>query len=314
MRRHAWTLVRLAVTVGVLAWVARGLNGQAALAAVRGFTWPVVAAALVLVGIDRLLMFWRWRLLVQPTTTLAPQHLARIFFVTSFLGSFLPAGVGGDAARAYAVGRRTGQTGAAVASVVADRWLGLLAVGLSGCAGLLVSLTAVPETARALVVAATALLVAGSVAGLWADRVVATLMPDALRHTWPGRTAVRLAEALSAYRAHGHILGRVAVLSFLVQALRIVLAWVLGQGLGILVPFRYYWVFMPLNILVILLPISLGGFGLPQGTMVWTLGPLGVEPTAAFLLSSLFVGLSIIGNLPGAWMYLTGPPTPAGTH
>jgi glycosyltransferase 2 family protein len=126
--------------------------------------------------------------------------------------------------------------------------------------------------------------------------------------------AVRLADGLSAYRAHGHILGRVAVLSFLVQALRIVLAWVLGQGLGILVPFRYYWVFMPLNILVILLPVSLGGFGLPQGTMVWTLGPLGVEPTAAFLLSSLFVGLSIIGNLPGAWMYLTGPPTPPGAR
>lgn len=307
MWSHAWTLARLAVTIAVLAWVARGLDGEAALAAVRGFTWPVIVATLVLVGVDRLLMFRRWRLLMKPTTTLESRQLARIFFVTSFLGSFLPAGVGGDAARAYAVGRRTGQTGAAVASVVVDRWLGLLAVGLSGCAGLLISLTAVPESARALVLVATVLLVAGSVAGLWADRIVASLMPDALRHTWPGRMAVRLAGALSAYRAHGHILGRVAVLSFLVQALRIVLAWVLGQGLGIPVPFRYYWVFMPINILVILLPISLGGFGLPQGTMVWSLGPLGVEPTRAFLLSTLFVGLGIIGNLPGAWLYLSGP-------
>jgi hypothetical protein len=63
---------------------------------------------------------------------------------------------------------------------------------------------------------------------------------------------------------------------------------------------------MPLNILVILLPVSLGGFGLPQGTMVWTLAPLGVDATPAFLLSTLFVSLGIVGNLPGAWLYVMG--------
>jgi len=64
---------------------------------------------------------------------------------------------------------------------------------------------------------------------------------------------------------------------------------------------------MPINILVILLPLSIGGFGLPQGTMIWTLAPLGVDATAAFLLSTLFVGLGIVGNLPGIWLFLTGP-------
>jgi uncharacterized membrane protein YbhN (UPF0104 family) len=309
-RAAVWTLVRIGVTIAVLGWVLQGLDGAAALAALRRFTWPTVLVSLVLVAIDRVLMFWRWRLLVQPTTSIGDHHLARIFFISSFLGSFLPAGLGGDAARAFAVGRQTGQGGPALASVVVDRWIGLLAVGLSGCAGLLISLDAVPGAARLVVLIATVVLVTGSLAGLWADQVVNRVMPDALRHTWPGRMAVRLAGALAAYRAHGHVLGRVAILSFTVQALRIVLAWVLGRGLGIDVPFRYYWVFMPINILVILLPISLGGFGLPQGTMIWTLGPLGVEPTAAFLLSTLFVGIGIIGNLPGAWLYLTGPSAP----
>ena len=91
-----------------------------------------------------------------------------------------------------------------------------------------------------------------------------------------------------------------------VQGSRIVLAWLIGASLGIPLPFGYYWAFMPLNILVILIPVSLGGFGLPQGAMVWTLGPLGVPATAAFLLSTLFVGAGVIGNLPGALLFATG--------
>jgi len=308
----AWTLVRVAVSAAVLAWVARGIDVTAALGALAGFSLAAIGAALALVAVDRLLMMWRWRLLVRPATDLPDRALAHIFFVSSFIGSFLPAGVGGDAARAFAVGRHSGQAGPAMASVIVDRWLGLLAVGLSGCAGLLLTLRGVPDEARGLVVTATVILVCGTVAGLFADRLLERLAPSWLRTGRLWRLAVRLAAALAEYRDRGAILAKVALLSVAVQALRIVLAFVLGRSLGIDLPFRYYWVFMPLNILVILLPLSLGGFGLPQGTMVWTLGPLGVAPTPAFLLSTLFVGIGIIGNLPGAWLYATGRALPGG--
>jgi uncharacterized membrane protein YbhN (UPF0104 family) len=251
-------------------------------------------------------MLQRWLLLIRPIVAMPSADLTRIFFVSSFLGSFLPAGVGGDAARAWSVSRRTGQSSAAVASVVLDRWLGLLAVGLSGCLGVFWSVAALPRGARPLILLVTVVLAVGGVAGLFADRVVTAMVPAARRQSWPGRLVVRLGGAMASYRAHGGALTRVAVLSFTVQAVRIAIAYVLGLGLGIGLPFSYYWVFMPLNILVILLPVSLGGFGLPQGTMVWTLAPLGVDATLAFLLSTLFVCMGIVGNLPGAWLYATG--------
>lgn len=295
----------------MLAYLLRGIDAGAARAAIANFTWVTILAAVALVAIDRILMAWRWLLLIRPMTTVRSAELIRIFLVSSFVGSFLPAGVGGDAARAYSIGRRTGQRGPAIASVVVDRWVGLLAVGLLGCAGVFASLGAVPEGARTLTVLVTILLLGGSVAGLFADRILERVIPAWWRHSWGGRMSTRLGEALGAYRQHGGALTWVATLSIAVQALRIVLAWVLGRGLGIDLPFSYYWVFMPLNILVILLPLSVGGFGLPQGTMVWTLGPLGVPATPAFLLSTLFVGISVLGNLPGAVLYAAGYTTPA---
>lgn len=306
MRSAGWTLLRIAVTFLVLGWVVRHVDVATALAALGRFTWQPLLAATTLVIVDRLLMFWRWRLLLVPRPPLPDLELAHIFFVSAFLGSFLPAGVGGDAARAFAMGRHLGNAGPALASVVVDRWVGLIAVALTGCAGLFGSVVLAPAGARAVVLGATVVLLVGSVVGLFADVWATRLLPARLHDTRLGRAVLSVATAMAAYRGHGRVLGGVALLSLVVQAGRILLAWVLGRGLGIDVPFKYYWVFMPLNILVILLPLSLGGFGLPQGTMVWTLGPLGVSPTLAFLLSSLFVGAGIVGNLPGILLYLVG--------
>jgi hypothetical protein len=61
-----------------------------------------------------------------------------------------------------------------------------------------------------------------------------------------------------------------------------------------------------LNILIILIPISLGGFGLPQGAMVWSTEPFGVSATQALLLSTLFVLAGPLSNLPGALLDLAG--------
>jgi len=96
----------------------------------------------------------------------------------------------------------------------------------------------------------------------------------------------------------------VLLLSIAVQILRIGQAWLLGQGLGIGVPFGYYLVFMPLGLIALLLPISISGFGAPQGIIVWLLKPVGVPETEAFALSLLIVLSGIAGNLPGAVLYL----------
>ena len=65
-------------------------------------------------------------------------------------------------------------------------------------------------------------------------------------------------------------------LSIGVQLLRIVQAYLLGQGIGITVPLGYYLVFMPIGLIALLLPISISGFGAPQGIIVWLLTPVGV--------------------------------------
>jgi hypothetical protein len=55
---------------------------------------------------------------------------------------------------------------------------------------------------------------------------------------------------------------------------------------------------------LLLLPISISGFGLPQGGIVWMLSPMGVPEAQSFALSTLIVLTGLAGNLPGLWLWL----------
>jgi len=60
---------------------------------------------------------------------------------------------------------------------------------------------------------------------------------------------------------------------------------------------------MPVAMLVLLLPVSISGFGLPQAAIVWLLRPVGVPDAESLALSTLLIVIGIIGNLPGALLY-----------
>jgi glycosyltransferase 2 family protein len=94
--------------------------------------------------------------------------------------------------------------------------------------------------------------------------------------------------------------------------LRIVQAYYLGRGLGIDAPAVAYFAFIPLILLVMLLPVTFNGIGTGQAAFVWFFAQAGVAAPQAFALSILFIALGIVGNLPGAILYASGPP--AGGH
>src|SRR5205085_10861533 len=86
-----------------------------------------IAAAIALVVLDRALMAYRWIVLLCPIDRASRPplgELLRLFFISTFVGTFLPASVGGDVVRAYGLWRLQVARGPAVASVLMDRLLG----------------------------------------------------------------------------------------------------------------------------------------------------------------------------------------------
>ena len=308
--RVAGRWLRAAVAIGLLTWLL-WISHPADI-------WRVTSAArpaplLIAVGLtffDRALMAWRWLLLLRPVPAAARPSLGRvmrIFFVSTFVGTFLPASVGGDLVRAYALSQERVPMTLSVASVALDRALGVMSIVLLG----IVSVAAAPARAPA-----------GVVVLLWAGTIGCALLalvvfsrrvaqPIVRLVAWlPGagvrRVTSALLDAVREYRHHHGALASVLAGSVGVQVLRVVQAYFLGVSLGIALGLPAYFVAIPVILLIMLLPITMNGIGTSQAAFVWCFGAMGVGRPEAFALSVLFVALGIVGNLPGGLLYATG--------
>ncbi|HEX7485269.1 MAG TPA: lysylphosphatidylglycerol synthase transmembrane domain-containing protein [Vicinamibacterales bacterium] len=311
------TLLRILVAValtGLLLWKAH--PGRVWEASVHA-DLTCIGIAVALTFLDRALMAYRWLVLLRPLASASHVSLGpvmRIFFVSTFVGTFLPASVGGDAVRAYSLARHDVAASDAVASVFMDRMMGALSVLMLGAVGLVFArdLATHPAVLTALGVA---LVICAGTAVVVFSRSMADLARSLLRVV-PSPAIRRAGDSLlgavqSYARSHRELLN-VLVCSLGVQVLRVVQAYYLGRALGIDAPLSVYFAFIPLILLVMLLPVTVNGIGTSQAAFVWLFSRVGVPDPQAFALSMLFVALGVVGNLPGALLYIRSGLDPAG--
>jgi uncharacterized protein (TIRG00374 family) len=294
-------ILRLAITAVILFLLSRGINFAESAHAIAAIDLRYLALVLVLVAMDRSVMIWRWILLLRSSgIKITNGAAARLFLVSSFVGSFLPAGVGADAARAYGLSREAASGSEALASVAVDRVLGIMSIIVMAMVGVIAWK---PAQDIRLILAIVALMLACR-AFFSASWWIRTLVPASLHEHAIVRRMLRLGDAFERYRGRRSVLATVMVWSLVVQLLRITQAYYLGIGLGMTVPYSYFLLFMPLGLFMLLLPISISGFGVPQGVIVWLLRPMGVPDAQSFALSTLIVLTGLAGNLPGLLLWL----------
>jgi uncharacterized protein (TIRG00374 family) len=281
------------------------------LAATVGADWHPIAVAIALVLVDRTLMAYRWVVLlctVEPGSRPPLGGVMRIFFVSTFVGTFLPASVGGDAVRAFGLARLGVRSEDAVASVFMDRVLGVASVLVMALIGLTFAREMADNAGVAAALAAAAAVCAAALLLVFSRRAAGLLarVVDALPFLHLRQVADRVLQSIRRYRSHPGPLVNVLACSVAVQALRVVQAYYLGRGLGIEAPLATYMAFVPVILLIMLLPITFNGIGTSQAAFVWLFTHAGVAAATAFALSVLFVALGIVGNLPGGVLFVTG--------
>jgi uncharacterized protein (TIRG00374 family) len=311
-RASRWRLVRAAVAILLTAAVLWQTDFGAVLDALRGPNPAPLVAAVALVILDRALNGWRWVALlgaIDPSHRPSLPRALRVFFVSTFLGTFLPGSVGGDAVRTVATTRLGVPAADAAASVVLDRLLGAIGILLVAVLGLATMPDLAADTVvvaavafSSIVAAAGAALVFSRAGAAAAERLIGWMPGRGLRHV--GTTLVETV------RVHGKNRARMAAVlaaSVLVQLLRVLEAWTIGLALGLPVGLEVYFGLVPLILLIILLPVTVNGIGTSQAAFVWLFGRSGVDPADAFALSVLFLALGVVGNLPGAVLYAFPP-------
>jgi uncharacterized protein (TIRG00374 family) len=256
-------------------------------------------------------MAYRWIALlctIEPWQRPPLGAVLRIFFVSTFLGTFLPASIGGDAVRSYGMLKLNVAGGDAVASVVMDRMLGVASVLLLAGSGLFLARDLASNTTILVGLTFSAALCLVTVFVIFSTRgaQVTSLLAAILPFPAVQRMAATLISSIRKYAGHPRPLVNVLLCSVLVQVLRILQAYCLGRALGITAPPTVYFALIPLILLVMLLPVTFNGIGTGQAAFVWAFAYVNVPEAPALALSILFIALGIVGNLPGAVLFAVG--------
>jgi len=304
-------LPRLIVAAGLTGYLLWKAHPRDVAAAAAEADWRLIGVAVLLVLVDRALMAYRWLALlctVDPIRRPPFPALMRIFFVSTFVGTFLPMSVGSDAVRSYSLTKYDVPGGDAVASVLMDRMLGVASILLMALVGLALVTDLAVNPGVLVAVAAAAFACAVTIALIFSERAArlatrfATALPgSAIRHI-----ANRVLESVRKYSGYPGALVNVLACSIGVQILRIIQAYYLGRGLGMTVPLTTYFAFIPIILLIMLLPVTFNGIGTAQAAFVWLFARTGTTDAVSFALSVLFVALGIVGNLPGGLLFLFG--------
>jgi len=298
--------LRIAVAVILTAVVLYLSNPSQILSAAAGADVRWLAAALGLVLVDRSLMAMRW---IDLLVALAPGSrpplgtVLRVFFTSSFVSNFVPS-VASDLYRAYALSRYDVHLAESTASVLMDRALGVLSVVLVVAAVLPFADGLAARRELIGVVAAVFALCAVAAAVIYSQRAAdlvrrtAATIPLKVLH----RVTDALTDAVRRYASHHGEMTRVLAMSVLVQIIRVLQGWCLGMALGLELPLLTYFVFIPIIVLIMQVPITVNGLGTTQ--LAFKLFELqGAPAPQVFVFSVLFLALGIVGTLPGGLLY-----------
>ena len=249
----------------------------------------------------------RWqRLLLAEGIRLPFWRLALVYFEGAFFNLFLPTLIGGDIVRGYAIYRITRGHDASIASILVDRLSGFAALILIALVALGLAYREVRDPQVAAMILGVAAAFFAMIAVLLNERVKACAS-GLLRGMGLTRFQVKLqglVEALHRYRRHHRALGQALLLSALLQALIIVTYYLIGAGLNLGVPMAYFFLYVPLITFVAMLPVSVAGLGVREGSAVYFFAKVGVDAAAALSMSLAWFSLTLIVSGLGGLAFL----------
>ena len=262
------------------------------------------AAAVVLYVAGQAMCAYRWQLLaaILKVHGRYSEFLAYTF-VGMFTNLFVPGLLAGDAARSVYLGRRRGRMGEAIASVVADRGVGLIGLfWLAAFAAIFLNFAPLPSSIITPTVVVGAITLAGFLAAPLVARMI-HLMPRPLR---------RAGGIVAPYLHHPAALIPAIALSILLQITLAAGQYLLAVGLGMTVSLSLFILCVPIANVFASLPLTLNGLGIRESAYLVLFGMAGMRKEDAIALGLLWFAVTMAGGMTGAIAFVTTPAPVAG--
>lgn len=315
MRSRWHAVAGVALAVGLLGWLVWRLEDRNAMLAVfseaRGRPWALLGGV-AFFGASLGCGTLRWGFLLRALSLpISGSRVLQLYAVGHFFNAVVPGSTGGDVVKAACAAKDSpGRRPEAVASIVVERVVGLLALCVLAAGVALARADFFAGTSElrllrgmALLLGVGALLGAGVLFGIdWSRWFPET--EDARGWRKAVAVLVRAYRAMRLCMRHPMALGSTFGLSLANHLCAVGCAACLGHALGLPVPVADYLVVIPLVNAVAAVPLTPGGAGVRESASVVLLTVAGATAAQATALSLLVYGVIVAWALVGGLCYL----------
>jgi glycosyltransferase 2 family protein len=254
---------------------------------------------------------FRWQTLLKTQgIRLSILSLASSTLIGVFFNNFLPTSIGGDVYRAYDVTKKTGfPMSSSVSVLVVERLSGIIASAMFAVAALFLGFTAIGGKS---VIVPTVIFLAVSIIIFFL-----ILNPNKFGLKKLAKK-IKLLEKLFeklrnvyntflTFKKFKLVIIKVLFYSLTLQLAVVINYWLASRALGISLDLTAFIFIVPVVSIISMLPISLGGIGIREGSFVFIMVSLGAQNAKAVMCSLLLLAMTLIMGIIGGLVYAVRP-------
>ncbi|MCD6309140.1 MAG: flippase-like domain-containing protein [Candidatus Eremiobacteraeota bacterium] len=289
-------LVRLLITVSLLALLFSRISAREVLEIVDDVRWPNMAGAILLTLLGAGLNTWKWQILLADQDMKVSFHkLFYLFLVGFFFNNLLLSG-SGDLKRIYDLSKEQGDLHKVFTSVLLERWTGAMSLLIWVSTSLLFAIPIFKGLIWVCLLSIL-LLILGFLFLPLLDRIIKLRIFS--RITPLKNFLDQMPETTGFYKRIA--LWMALAISLIPPFIMIILHYILGRGVGLELPFFDYLQFIPTIMAVSYLPISVNGLGVQESGFFILFSLKNIKGAESFSLSVLShlakIAVGILGGI-----------------
>jgi|GEM_PF-2303367 len=298
-------VIRLALTSAFIWFIYTKIDLSNLLQTIKGANFWWILVALMIFVFNRLLISLRWKVILTAyNIPVSLPRVIKIIFVSMPAGFLTPGGAGTDLARGYQVSRQHGQTADVAGSIIIDRIIGLYSMFL---VAFLAAFFSPPlehlHEIKTLLTISILVLTLGAIVGLYVLRTYGDRIKISFSEKFNSLLS-KLIGALADLSLLKKIFIPISLISLLVQFCRCAVFYFLFLSLGVQLDFIYYLVIIPLVFVLLFMPISLGGLGVRETSLLFFFAQFGVAGEVSVSAGLLGYGFEVLVSVVGILIFL----------
>ena len=294
-------LLKLAVTCGIFFFLFQHVDFRQLIAILAKSHGGLILIAFIFQLGSNYLAAHRWRMIMRNLVfDESVSFYVKCYFKGTFFNQVLPGSIGGDAVRIIDLARLGYDKKEVFYGIFVDRVIGVVGLLVLNVLANLTFPNLFPQWLSQLINIIT-------LGGILSFVVLMNLNRIELLSRFKFIDLFyRLATRLNKLYASKKLLAKHVGISVLVHLCTIIGIFFLAMSVNVHLSLQTFLIAMPPIFLLMIVPISLAGWGVREGAMVGILMLVGADRTGVLAISILYGLLLIISSLPGAFFWFQG--------